>query len=87
MTNVQLDTTNESQEFDILSFSETWLNSSITNGDISLLSYHLSERKYRDADSHGGVIMYIKFHIHYVRRHDLEPIAVECVWVELTLKH
>ena len=60
---------------------------SVTNDDISLLSYHLPERKDRVADSHGGVIIYIKDHIHYVRRNDLEPIGVECVWVELTLKH
>ena len=39
------------------------------------------------ADSHGGVIIYIKDHINYIRRHDLEPIGVECVLVKLTLKH
>ena len=77
----------ELSEFDILSFSETWLNAAVTNDDISLLSYHLPERKDRAADSHSGVIICIKNHIHYVRRHDLEPIGVECVWVELTLKH
>ena len=61
----------ESSEFDILSFSETWLNTAVTNDDISLLSYHLTERNDRVADSHGGVIIYIKDHIHYIRRHDL----------------
>ena len=34
----------ELSEFDILSFSETWLNAAVTNDDISLLSYHLPER-------------------------------------------
>ena len=77
----------ELSEFDILSLSETWLNPAVTNDDISLLSYHLPEHKDCVADSHGGVIIHIKDHIHYVRRHDLEPIGVECVWVELTLKH
>ena len=33
------------------------------------------------------LLFLLKNHIHYVRRHDLEPIGVECVWVELTLKH
>ena len=77
----------ELSEFDILSFSETWLNPVVTNDNISLLSYHLPMRKDHVADSHGGVIINMKDHILYVRRHDLEPIGVECVWVELTLKH
>ena len=77
----------ELSDFDILAFSETWLNPSVTKDDISLLSYHPLERKARVADSHGGVIIYIKDHIHYVRRADLEPIGVECVWIELTLRH
>ena len=76
VTNVQLDTTNECQEFDILSFSETWLNSSVTNGDIFLLSYYLPERKYRVADSHGGVIFYIKFHIHMLDVMILSPLQL-----------
>ena len=25
--------------------------------------------------------------VHHIRRHDLEPIGVECLWIELTLKH
>ena len=45
----------ELSEFDVLSFSETWHNPAATNDDISLLSYHLLERKDRTADSHGGV--------------------------------
>ena len=31
--------------------------------------------------------MYVKDTLHYIRRHDLEPFGVECLWVELTLKH
>ena len=29
----------------------------------------------------------IEDHIYYVRRRGLEPIGVECVWLELTMKH
>ena len=53
--------------------------SSVTKDDISLLSQHPPELKDRVADSHGGVIIYIKDHIHYVRCVDLESIEVECV--------
>ena len=35
----------ELSDFDILAFSETWLNPSVTKDDISLLSYHPPERK------------------------------------------
>ena len=32
-------------------------------------------------------MLYVKNTLHHIRRHDLEPIDVECLWVELTLKH
>ena len=73
-------------DFDVLAFTETWLNPNITSDDISLISYHQPERKDRVADNHGGVIVYIKDSIHYMRRRDLEPNGVECIWVELTLR-
>ena len=73
-------------DFDVLAFTEAWLNPNITSDDISLISYHHPERKDRVADNHGGVIVYIKESIHYVRRRDLEPNGVECIWVELTLR-
>ena len=31
-------------------------------------------------------MLYVKDTLHHIRRHDLEPIGVECLWVELTLK-
>ena len=52
--------TAELSEFDILQFSKIWHSSSVTNDDISLLSYHLPERKDHVADSHGGVIFILK---------------------------
>lgn len=76
----------ELTEFDILAFSETWLNQSISSSDLLFNSYSLPERKDRD-DSHGGVILYIRDNISYKRRHDLEPPGVECIWVELILHH
>ena len=46
-------------DFDILAFSETWLNASITDDDISHQLYHKPERKDR-ADGYGGVLLYVK---------------------------
>ena len=73
-------------DIDVLAFMETWLNRNIDSDDISLISFHHPERKDRIADSHGGVIVYIKDSIQYVRRRDLEPNGVACIWVELTLR-
>ena len=52
-------------DFDILSFSETWLNDSIACEDLLLQSYNKPERKDRPGDSHGGVMLYVKEGLHY----------------------
>ena len=74
-------------DFDILAFSETWLSPTVTSEELFILSYHPPERKDRIGDSHGGVILYVKDTLHFTRRHDLEPVGVECLWIELNLKH
>ena len=74
-------------EFDVLAFTETWLNSSYASDDIRLESFREPERKDRVGDSHGGVIIYVKDSIHYRRRNDLELRGIECIWIQLTLKH
>ena len=71
-------------DFDILAFSETWLNASITDDDISHQLYHKPERKDR-ADGYGGVLLYVKETLQYKRRRDIEPNGIECIWIELTL--
>lgn len=75
----------ELSNFDILAFSETWLNQSCQTEDILLHSFHNPERKDRFDDSHGGVIVYVKENIHFVRRYDLEINRLECIWIELVL--
>ncbi len=72
-------------DFDILAFTETWLNPSIAQSDILLNSYQSPERKDRHGDSHGGVMLYVKDTLHYKRRSDLEILGVECIWIELVL--
>ena len=77
----------ELSDFDILAFSETWLNPTITGEELFFVTYHPPERKDRIGDSHGGVILYVKDTFHYIRRRDLELAGVECLWIELSLKH
>ena len=38
-------------------------------------------------DSHGGVVLYIRNTLYYRRRADLELRGIECIWIELKLKH
>ena len=73
--------------FDILAFSETWLNPSVETDDLVLESYNKPERKDRDGDSHGGVLIYVKNGIHYKRRDDLEVRGIESIWIELANHH
>ena len=67
-------------EFDILAFSETWLHPDIDTDNLLLEQYQVPERKDRNADNHGGVIIYIKEGIHYKRRADLEVRDLENIW-------
>ena len=64
-------------DFDILSFSETWLNPSVSSNDLHIQSFNTPERKDRVGDSHWGVLIYDKDNIHYRRRHDLEILGLE----------
>ena len=43
-------------EFDILAFSETWLNPSVPSQDLHIQTFRQPKRK----DSHGGVTLYVK---------------------------
>ena len=59
----------------------------ISEDSIALQSYQSPERKDRARDHHGGVMIFVKETIFYCRRRDLEPVGIECIWIELTLKH
>ena len=51
-------------DFDILSFSESWLNRSHTDESLKLSNYQIPFRKDRGPNkSGGGVILYVKDNI------------------------
>ena len=77
----------ELKDFDILSFTETWLNDSVHSDDLHFPSFHKPERKDRANNTYGGLIVYIKTNLTYCRRNDLEPIGLECIWIDLLLNH
>ena len=77
----------ELMDFDILAFSETWLNESTLSEGLLVESFSQPERKDRVDDRHGGVIIYVKDSLFYRRRDDLELRGIENIWIKITIKH
>ena len=77
----------ELSDFDILSFTETWLHPNIKTDDLHIQSFQNPERKDRIEDPHGGVMVYVKDNLNYMRRLDIELPGIECLWIEIILKH
>ena len=76
----------EYEDFDILSFTETWLNNNSSDDSIELLNYQKAFRKDRnDGRVGGGVVVYVKENIHAYRRDDLEPHNIEVIWIQLKI--
>ena len=71
---------------DFLCISETWLDNTISNSEISTPVYSIV-RNDRNREG-GGVLMYLREGISYSIRHDImscSNTAVENIWVELQL--
>ncbi|CAC5374903.1 unnamed protein product [Mytilus coruscus] len=64
------------EDYDVVFFTETHLDSNITDDDISIMGFQVPVRK--DRNSHGGgIIMYFKNYVHITRRQDLEHDEIE----------
>lgn len=71
----------------ILSFSESWLNSNNTDESITLLNFHTPFRSDRGPYKiGGGVVVYTRDNINVTRRSDLEMDNLEAVWLQLKLQ-
>ena len=77
----------ELSSFQIMCFTETWLNHTITDEDIKFSDYKPPFRRDRQSDSHGGICVYVKETIYAKRRNDLELEDIECIWIEVSLNH
>lgn len=76
----------EYENFDVLSFSESWLNDNHSDNSIKLSNYQAPFRHDRGPDKvGGGVVVFVKEYIHATRRHDLETNDLECVWLQLKI--
>ena len=74
-------------DFDILSFSDTWRNPSVSLNDLHIQSFNKPKWRDRVGYSHEGVLIYVKDNIHYHPRHDLEILGLENKWNDLSFKH
>ena len=73
----------ESQPYDIMIFTETWLNPNIPNSDISIPNFSQVFRRDRIQRLGGGVAIYVRDDIYAVERPDLFVNDIEALWVEV----
>ena len=69
--------------FDVLTFSETHLDSTICDAEIQLDGYSV-ERNDRNRRG-GGVAAFVSNTINYIRKYEFEHPDIESVWVEIKL--
>ena len=74
----------ELHNYDIICVSETKLNPLIRNQDLELNGFFTPIRKDGDLNNGGGLIIYVKRNVHFIRRHDLESTEIENIWIEVT---
>jgi hypothetical protein len=76
----------EYTDFDILSFTESWLKDTNTADSIELLNYQIPFRKDGGGDKKGGgIVVYVKDNIYTMRRFDLEIQDIEVIWIQLKI--
>ena len=76
----------ESDAYDIMVFSDSWLKSDIPDNDIQLESFLPPFRSVRCDRLEGGVVIYVRDTYLYRRRADLEIRDLEAVWMEVTAR-
>ena len=84
-------TLSQTEDFDLIGISETWLDKEVLSSYISLEGYQLPFRRDRESvlnintNNGGGVCLFVKCNLAAKRREDLEPPTSEVVWTEITL--
>ena len=67
----------------VIAVSETWLDSSIQDGEVGLSGYYIYRR---DRNRHGGgVCLFIRSDITFNPHHNLQVDGLESAWVEVIL--
>lgn len=82
---IRLELLNETS-LDVLTLSETWLDSSIQDSEVQLPGFSCVRRDRTSSKSGGGVIIYVRNGLPFRVREDLNNGDNECLWIELTRK-
>ena len=72
--------------YDILSFTESWLNHSISDDDVTIPTFNIFRNDRADRIG-GGVVVFVKDNINCKPRPDLQFGNVESIWLEINLKN
>ena len=78
--------TAEHSDFDMHAFSEAWLYAALQTTDLLMPNFEPPEHKDRARDHHGCVMINVKDSVQYTRRNDLDPLDIECIWIEIQHK-
>ena len=74
--------------YDIITLSETWLNSKCSNNALHLSGYQDPIRKDREDDTgYGGVLVWVSDSIAAKRRKEFEVPNLEALWLEIRTKN
>ena len=84
--------------FDVFSFSESWLQDQVDNSLIETLGYNLirQDRQWNDTPlttpkRGGGIGAFIKichsYSTSHLQRHNRNCVDIECLWVEIHFEH
>ncbi|VDI58286.1 Hypothetical predicted protein [Mytilus galloprovincialis] len=77
----------EYEEFDILAFTESWLNCSHTDDSINLLNFQSFSSRQGPSKTGRGVVVYVKNNLNVRRRPDLEIDELEAMLLELKVQN
>jgi len=77
----------EAQPYDVLVFTETWLNQSITDAELRIPNFKLPFRCDRKDRIGGGVAIYVRESIPATTRTDFHINNLEALWVEIHINH
>ena len=76
----------------MLGTCETFLSKTDEDTIVNINGFTI-ERKDRDScpdietNKGGGILIYLRDKLEYVRRHDLESPDLESIWIEIKIKH
>ena len=68
----------------VLGISESWVDSSTTNGALAIPPFTIHRRDRQNRG--GGILVYVSNRFRSRRRCDIEDESIEAVWVELRIK-